>query len=218
MQIQSNSGTQDVSSPSYRLTGNVCPYKSPDSRIPDPSRTHYEALPGPKLILPNTSRAFTSAHPAGSWLERVLGLFDPALRDAEDMMLSLPYTAIREKTITLALVLDELSSSSMESPANRQFSGFGPYSKALASVAYSAKCLASRSLPAQEPDLSVITKAMCVIIAPVTVEMLIASSNTCYESLVAIITSYNRSRGHGTEMQARRALTATLAVMDKFVV
>jgi hypothetical protein len=48
--------------------------------------------------------------------------------------------------------------------------------------------------------------------------MLIVSSNTCYESLVAIIMSYNRSRGHGTEMQARRALTAALAAMDKFAV
>jgi hypothetical protein len=169
MQIQSNSGCQNVSSPIYRLTGNVCAYKSPDSRIPAPSRTHYEALPGPKSILPNTSRGLTSAHPAGSWLERVLGLFDPALRDAEDMMLSLPYTAIREKTITLALVLDELSSSSMGSAANRQFSGSGPYSKAPGSVAYVAKCLASRSLSAQDPDLVVITKAMCVIIAPATV-------------------------------------------------
>jgi hypothetical protein len=45
--------------------------------------------------------------------------------------------------------------------------------------------------------------------------MLTLTSYTCYESLVAIIVSYNQSLGHASEMQARRALTATLATMDK---
>lgn len=47
--------------------------------------------------------------------------------------------------------------------------------------------------------------------------MLTAARYACYESLITIIVSYNQSLGHETEMQARRALTASLAEMDKFV-
>jgi hypothetical protein len=45
--------------------------------------------------------------------------------------------------------------------------------------------------------------------------MLIDPRYACYESLVAILVSYNQSLGHETEMQARRALTAALAEIDK---
>ncbi len=58
------------------------------------------------------------------------------------------------------------------------------------------------------------TKAMYVTLASNSVDMLTATSYTCYESIVAIIVTYSQPLGHDTEMQARRALTAALAAMD----
>ena len=42
-----------------------------------------------------------------------------------------------------------------------------------------------------------------------------AARYACYESVIAIIVSYNQCLGHETEMVARRSLTAILAEMDK---
>ena len=56
-----------------------------------------------------------------------------------------------------------------------------------------------------------------VLLESILHDMLTTARYACYESLVAIIVSYNQSLGHETEMQARRALTAALAELDKFV-
>jgi len=57
---------------------------------------------------------------------------------------------------------------------------------------------------------------MYVTLAASLVEenMLTIPSYTCYESLVAVVVSYNQSLGYDTEMRARRALTAALAAME----
>jgi hypothetical protein len=54
-----------------------------------------------------------------SWQQRVQQIFDPVIRDAEDMLLSLPYAAIREKTNCLATMLDDLESNPSAIPTHK---------------------------------------------------------------------------------------------------
>ncbi len=202
--------------------------KNPNGRVLDPPRTLRDCSAGPKTILPSMNRESGSPDPGCRWRERVLGRFDSALRDAEDLMLSLPYAEIREKTYNLARVLDHMASSGLERATNRQLSGSQTFTKprrnreggsrSRASALPSTIPLVSRALPRHQHESLLISDALFVTLTPISVHVLIAASHTCYESLVAIIMNYTQSLGHETEMQARRALTAALAAMDRISV
>lgn len=152
MHLRSSNGAHYCPHPESRLNGDVYIYMSPTGRSSDPPQTLEESSARPYPKFTNINRAPTTSTPACTWLERVRWLFDPALRDAEDMMLSLPYADIREKTGHSARVLDEAMSTGMGRAETRNLSGFktSPKSK----VSHTALPVASppsqsgiRSLP-----------------------------------------------------------------------
>lgn len=216
----------------YRSTEDTCAHESLNSRTADQSRTVHDFQPERNRCWRDPKAIPTIASSACSWREIVLALFDTVLRDAEDMMLSLPYDDIREKTGSLARHLDQVAlvEVEVEAPATRHRSGSrtSPSSKGVCSANEGGKratpsglsftySLASHALPKQSYELTVMTNAMCVASALSSVQSLRHARYVCYESLVAILVSYKQSLGHATEMQARRALTAALAAMDKIV-
>lgn len=228
MQIHSLTTTHHCSSPSYRLNGDLGIHHNSNCRIPDILRAQHECLAGKKPTLPNPNRTLRTPNPVCSWRDRVLELFDPALQDAEDLMLSLPYADIREKTHSFATTLDWVALSDLEGAANRHMSDSRISTKTkgnrntppvtCAAIEGRKRAMASggSSVARQHYDSPTMTKAMYVTLAslPIDVDMLTTPSYRCYESLVAVIVSYNQSLGYETEMQARRALTAALAAMD----
>ncbi|ERF68719.1 hypothetical protein EPUS_07137 [Endocarpon pusillum Z07020] len=210
MQIQSLTTTHTRSPPSYSLNVELDTGNNVTSRLLDRACTQPRSCRRQKPTLLSTKRSSKTPGPACSWRERVLELFDPALRDAEDLMLSLPYTDIREKTYNFATILDGVPLSGSESVAARHLSGNSASCKARSNCTTSATTYLSQGdrstalphggalIPRQRYNLPSMTKAIY----------------TCYESVVAIVASYNQILGHDTEMQARRALTAALAAMD----
>lgn len=226
MQIQSPTTTHNRSPPSYSLKVELDTANYVTSRLLDRACTQPRSCRRQKPTLLSTKRSSRNPGPVCSWRERVLELFDPALRDAEDLMLSLPYTDIREKTYIFATILDGVPLSGSESVAARHLSSYSTSCKARSNCTASATTYMSQGdhstalppagapIPRQRYNLPSMTKAMYVALASNSVDMLTATSYTCYESVVAIVASYNQTLGHDTEMQARRALTAALAAMD----
>lgn len=182
MQIRSHTSSHNCPCPNSRFNGDIYTYKSTNSRVLRLSGTLAEDPATPKAILPIIQRTQTINNPANSWSDRVQGLFDPALRDAEDMMLSLPYADIRQKIYHLAKALDEQATSGSEGTLNRHLPGSRTSTKAkrtrtASSITYAAAeggngtqtsrgpsthYLATRTLPGQDYDASMLTKAMCV--------------------------------------------------------
>jgi hypothetical protein len=182
MQIHPEHSMHNCPSTGYRFNANVHAFKTSSFQKPQAPRTLHDCSAAQMPIPPKSTTSIANANSTGSWREKVLGLFDPALRDAEDMMLSLPYGDIREKTNTLATVLDERASSEPATAANRPSSGSRPSTKArrngarrsmtragsessnrgLASGVSSASRLAGRALHSQNCDSTVITKTLYV--------------------------------------------------------
>ena len=175
MQIHPPNAAYNCTSPAYRSSGHLEAYKDSKSRLSDPSRLVHEFSNAQKPTLSNTNRALTSPYPACSWRERVLQLFDPALQDAEDMMLSLPYTDIREKTQNFARVMDGVASSGLEGAASRQSLGSRSSPKpkgnrtalsvtrAAVEGRDSAQVSGDTSTHRQHYDSSMMAKALCEI-------------------------------------------------------
>lgn len=120
MQIPSYNGSNDWLSSRQKSNGDGRAHKNPNGSISDSSRTPQRPLGVQRPVPLRTVRAPPTSHSADSWREKVMGLFDPALQDAEDLMLSLPYTAIRMRTDQLANALDEMGSLGLDESSNRQ--------------------------------------------------------------------------------------------------
>lgn len=86
---------------SYRSTGDSYAHEHPNSRMADHSRTVHDFPPERNRCCWDPKAIPTIANSACSWREIVLALFDTVLRDAEDMMLSLPYDDIRRRLAVL---------------------------------------------------------------------------------------------------------------------
>ena len=225
MQIQSLTTMHNRSPPSNSLSVELDTCNNVTSRLQDRACTQPRSCLPQKPTLLSTKRSSKTPSPACSWRERVLELFEPALRDAEDLMLSLPYTDIREKTYNFATILDGVPLSGSERVTTRHLSSYSTSCKARSKCTTSATTYVLQGgrstalppggapIPRQRYSLPSMTKAMYVTLASNCVDMLTATSYTCYESVVAIVVSYNQTLGHDTEMQARRALTAALAAM-----
>jgi hypothetical protein len=209
MQIHSLTATHHCSSPTYRLNLDLDIHTIANGRVADLLRAQQESPAGKKPSFSSTNKTSKSPNLACSWRERIQELFDDPLRDAEDLMLSLPYAVIREKTYHFATMLDRLASSDLDGATTRHI----PASR------ISPKTKSNRTgstVNRQHYDSLVLRKAMCVALAAslIEVNMLTMPSYTCYESLVAVVVSYRQSLGYETEMRARRALTAALAAME----
>lgn len=155
MQIRSPVGVHCCPSRDDRFNRDILALSSRSSELP---QTLEVSQAGSKSTFPNTKRSSTTSTLAGSWRERVRGLFEPALREAEDMMLSLPYADIRQKTSHLAKVLDDFASSGVERAEDKDLSGSRTAFKAnlrdtqsclmvLASAGSSTNCSASPAFP-----------------------------------------------------------------------
>jgi hypothetical protein len=108
--MHSHYADQNCPSSGYGFRLDNRAYENPNPEVSNLPRTLQECLAGQKLDVLRTNGVLESPNPACSWRQRLRRLFDSALRDAEDMMLSLPYADIREKTDRLATVLDGASS------------------------------------------------------------------------------------------------------------
>jgi hypothetical protein len=122
MQIQSPQVIHDNLSATFKFNGDLDAEKISISQTLDSSAPKRQRSARKKSTSSNMNRISASVNPTCSWRERVLELFDPALQDAEDMMLSLPYAAIREKTHTIATILDDVASEQLCPTANRHLS------------------------------------------------------------------------------------------------
>ena len=181
MQIHPEHATHSCPSPDYRLHGSDHACKKSSFQASDAPRESHGYWPTQTSISPKPMKAIAPLDPACSWREKVQGLFDPALRDAEDMMLSLPYTEIREKTNTLATVLDQRASSrpagavktslpkSRISSRTRRNGGHLSMAGAAsengnrsAAESSSSKHLAGRASLSQNSDSTVIAQTLCV--------------------------------------------------------
>jgi hypothetical protein len=183
MQIHSQCPPSNCSPPNSKFNEAICVCKNLGHWASDPSRPPHEGLAGHRVVLQNANKALSRPNQVCSWQEKILGLFDPALRDAEDLMLSLPYADIREKTDILATVLDQAHYEEVVGAATRNLPGARPSTKpsrgrrklsvtvsgseatdgALTPASPSVNRLASRGLPAQRCDSSRMTKAMYVM-------------------------------------------------------
>lgn len=228
---------RDCPSPGSRSEKDLFVYKNSNPQPSDSSKLIRKFRQSEEPVEPDMIRAMVRQDSACPWRQRVLEMFDPTLRDAEDMLLSLPYTAIREKTDKLATVLDEMGLSTSSGSSSKSLPQLGTSNKerdrpappmnrgdsesidrALGRRFWSAKGVGVKPSSERQCQRHMIEKAMCVM--PLTrapVEALIVSRYTCYESLNAIIANYDQCRGHETEIQARRALTAALGAMDKII-
>ena len=179
--------------------------------------------PSERLNQLQTERAPLSRRPTAgiesqsqsfSWQQRVVQLFDPALRDAEDMMLSLPYADIREKADSFAASMDA---------ARCQDRVLQEQSQIVTSVwpdtPVSSACISAQGNVSNQLHYNPLKLIDLMYVGILFHRMiLMTTSYTCYNALTTIIVNYTQSMDHATEMQARRCLTAALAEMDELII
>ena len=182
MQIHPDHSTYACPATTQRLNASIQALKNTSSKELDTPRTLHGCSAARLPTSAKPTKIIRKPDPGCSWREEILGLFDPALQDAEDMMLSLPYTDIREKTNTLATMLDERAASRPLAAINRTSSGSPTSTKAwrncaplstgyaasdgssrgLTSAASSANRPAGQASHSQDCDSTVVAKTMCV--------------------------------------------------------
>ena len=119
MQIHPEHSIYHCPSTGYGVNASIRTFRYPNLKEPEAPPAPHDCAAAQTDLPPKPTKMTATPSLTGSWREKVLVLFDPALRDAEDMMLSLPYDDIREKTTILATVLDDRASPELVAAANR---------------------------------------------------------------------------------------------------
>jgi hypothetical protein len=117
MQTRSQRVAWDGQSSSYKLPGQSCSCRNRTSNGQNKLLPPLGSCLSQKAAVMGSETATHLDSSRCSWRERIVGLFDPALRDAEDMMISLPYADIRKKAERLATDLDRLVTLQSNGPA-----------------------------------------------------------------------------------------------------
>jgi len=217
----------DSSGPSFLLTAFMrgVPLREMQAFLRGDDRVQVDRQLGSltRLIAQHTSPVFgtigrvSAGAGTRSWRQAFMALVEAVLRDAEDMFISLPYHQIRQQMNRLTPILDEVTqarlvvtnlgdpSSVLLNPETRSVIGIVDLSSALWGDVLMAGKFQNPSAPFLEGYGSCLGTSGS--------ERMRQVLYACHRAISAIVTNYYRNRNDALEIEARRALTTSLAYM-----
>jgi len=151
---------------------------------------HQSSTFGPVSLVPE-------GHGHRSWREAFSSLLESALRDGEDMLVSLPYTQIRDQAARLGGALDEVEDAALVVPTLGDLQNvlIDPTTKKVTGlIDFGYSIWGDVDMAYGQEDGG--TKGLLY---------------ACYGAVVRIVTIYHRAQRGGKELDARKDLTMTLA-------
>ncbi|KAI9654324.1 MAG: hypothetical protein M1829_000945 [Trizodia sp. TS-e1964] len=156
---------------------------------------------------------------SASWKETFFRMVEASLRDAEDMVISIPYSVIRQQLRRHHRVLEDVKRAQLVIPAlglpnnvvvcpeTKKICGILDFTGALWGDVLMSELLAGGSGAVLEGYYAGSPFYLT------TSQRIRSLLYTCYRSIVAIAKFYYRPRSDNSELDARRTLTRTLALL-----